>query len=104
MSDARIQELRRTAKADPAARAALNAELARAGLPIEHGLNGYDWDAMWSADEHRDGPPAFQRDDIAEVVGTVQGANDGRRWVTVVRLRDGRFGLMQGSCDYTGWG
>ena len=30
--------------------------------------------------------------------------NDGRRWCYVVRLLDGRFGAVEASCDYSGWG
>jgi hypothetical protein len=43
------------------------------------------------------------RKDIAEVLASVNGENDGDSWVCIVRLNDGRFACVEGSCDYTGW-
>ncbi len=46
-------------------------------------------------------PPS--RADVAEVLATVNGENDGDDWVGVFKLNDGRFLLAYGGCDYTGW-
>lgn len=51
-------------------------------------------------------PPAataFGIDEVEEVLHAVEGENDGPSWVIVVRLKDGRFGCISASCDYTGW-
>jgi hypothetical protein len=42
--------------------------------------------------------------DVAEVIATANGENDGASWVGAFRLRDGRFAFVEASCDYTGWG
>lgn len=46
-------------------------------------------------------PP--NRSDVAEVIAAVNGENDGDDWIGVFRLKDGRFLVAEGSCDYTGW-
>lgn len=46
-------------------------------------------------------PPS--RDDVEEIIAAVNGENDGADWVGVFRLKDGRFLLAYGGCDYTGW-
>jgi hypothetical protein len=48
-------------------------------------------------------PDPFQRIDVAEVLGTSDGENDGANWVGVFRLKDGRFAFLSAGCDYTGW-
>lgn len=45
----------------------------------------------------------FQRVDVAEVIATSDGENDGANWVGVFRLKDGRFAFLSAGCDYTGW-
>lgn len=45
----------------------------------------------------------FGFDDVADVLASVDGDNDGPSWVCVVALKDGRFSALEGSCDYTGW-
>jgi hypothetical protein len=45
----------------------------------------------------------FQRFDVAEVLATSDGENDGLDWVGVFRLKDGRFAYLEAGCDYTGW-
>lgn len=42
--------------------------------------------------------------DVAEVIATADGENDGASWCGAFRLRDGRFAFVEASCDYTGWG
>lgn len=46
-------------------------------------------------------PP--KRSDVDYVIASVNGENNGDDWVGVFRLRDGRYLLASGSCDYTGW-
>lgn len=48
-----------------------------------------------------DGP--FTINDVAEVLAADDGERDGRSWVALLLLKDGRFGVVEGSCDYTGW-
>lgn len=43
------------------------------------------------------------RDDIAEVLASVNGENDGPDWLGLFRLFDGRYLIASGGCDYTGW-
>lgn len=43
------------------------------------------------------------RSNIEELLGSVNGENDGDDWVCVFRLKDGRYGAASGGCDYTGW-
>ena len=46
-------------------------------------------------------PPS--REDVVEIIAAVNGENDGDDWVGVFKLKDGRFLLAYGGCDYTGW-
>lgn len=46
----------------------------------------------------------FTRSDVAEVIATRDGENDGANWLGVFRLSDGRFAFVSAGCDYTGWG
>lgn len=45
----------------------------------------------------------FGFDDVAEVVASDDGENDGAQWIAVLRLHDGRFAFLSAGCDYTGW-
>lgn len=45
----------------------------------------------------------FDLPDVARVIAHSEGENDGPDWVAVVELNDGRFGVVQAGCDYTGW-
>ena len=45
----------------------------------------------------------FVRDDIEMVLASSEGENDGLDWIGVFKLKDGRFLLAYGGCDYTGW-
>ncbi len=42
-------------------------------------------------------------DDIKHVAATIPGENDEWDWFWVVLLKDGRYALITGGCDYTGW-
>ena len=46
----------------------------------------------------------FGFDDVAEVIASDDGENDGAEWIAVFRLHDGRFAYLAAGCDYTGWG
>lgn len=46
-------------------------------------------------------PP--KRVDVSRVIALISGENDGEEWIGVFELKDGRFLLATGSCDYTGW-
>ncbi len=46
---------------------------------------------------------APSRIDIAEIIAAVNGKNDRDSWLGVFLLKDGRFLVAEGSCDYTGW-
>lgn len=50
---------------------------------------------------HTDG---VRFDDVEEVLGSVEGENDGPDWVGVFKLKDGRFMVVRAGCDYTGFG
>lgn len=76
--------------------------------------NSYDWQRVFTYAAKCDGTIApngaktpaedgFTFDDLAEVVATVDGENDGVSWIGVFRLRDGRFAYVEAGCDYTGW-
>ena len=46
---------------------------------------------------------AFSREDVAEIYGQVEGENDGPDWVVWGCLKDKRWFVARGGCDYTGW-
>lgn len=43
------------------------------------------------------------RKNVTEVLASVNGENDQDSWICIVKLSDGRFACLEGSCDYTGW-
>lgn len=43
------------------------------------------------------------RKDVIKIIAAVNGENDGADWVGLFELRDGRFLVASGGCDYTGW-
>lgn len=88
--------------------------------PLSVMLDSYDWQEVFASagiepnSGNTGGTPQaapgftgsvapFARADVAEVIASVEGENDERAWVCVVRLKDGRFAALEGSCDYTGW-
>ena len=40
---------------------------------------------------------------ITEIHAEIAGANDECNWYWIVKLNDGRYALITGCCDYTGW-
>ena len=45
----------------------------------------------------------FTREDVAEILGVAEGQRDEEEWVVCGKLKDGRFFVAAGSCDFTGW-
>ena len=45
----------------------------------------------------------FTRNDVLAVIACRNGENDSEEWVGVFLLKDGRYLLASGWCDYTGW-
>jgi hypothetical protein len=48
-------------------------------------------------------PQGFEVDEVARVLATWEGENDGDDWRWIFQMTDGRYGYMRGGCDYTGW-
>lgn len=48
-----------------------------------------------------DDPPS--RSDVLRIVAAVNGEHDESDWIGVFELRDGRYLVASGGCDYTGW-
>lgn len=45
----------------------------------------------------------FSREDVTLILGQVEGENEGADWVVYGKLKDGRYFVARGGCDYTGW-
>ena len=86
-------------------------------LPYLACLDGYDWAEVFGEGTggnctiiRPDGPVGsdvslapFQRCDVEYVVGQEEGENDGADWIVWGKLKDGRYFIARGGCDYTGW-
>ena len=46
----------------------------------------------------------FTREDVLEIHGIQEGENDELDWIVYGKLKDGRWFVLRGGCDYTGWG
>jgi hypothetical protein len=46
---------------------------------------------------------SWNPEDVAEIIASDEGENDGSNWIMVVKLNDGRFSFLSAGCDYTGW-
>lgn len=91
--------------------------MAKMEITIDTLTSDYDWAAVFGEDDGGntskevttavvgDGTSvaSFSRTDVAEVIAAVNGEHDESDWVGVFRLKDGRFAVCYGSCDYTGW-
>jgi hypothetical protein len=86
-------------------------------ITLDQLLTDYDW-AQVFADENagnvdkttREALPGSgvstapaSRPDVARIVAAVNGENDGAEWLGLFELKDGRYLVAQGGCDYTGW-
>lgn len=86
-------------------------------ITLEQLLEDYNWAEVFadesSGNTNKDTDPcpptsdvdtsSPSRTDVAEIIAAVNGENDGSEWLGVFRLKDGRFLMASGSCDYTGW-
>ena len=82
-------------------------------------LDGYDWAEVFGEGNETGGncpplvpntPPdskistkTFGREDVKKIWGQVEGENDERDWVVWGQLKDDRWFVARGGCDYTGW-
>jgi len=79
-------------------------------------LEGYDWAEVFGEGSGGNCTPirpdtsrtdcsavTFSREDVAEIKGIVEGENDGPHWRVWGKLKDGRWFVARGWCDYTGW-
>lgn len=48
-------------------------------------------------------PETFKSEDITHIVAEVCGANDEDAWWWILKMKNKKFFLLSGSCDYTGW-
>jgi len=56
----------------------------------------YDWqEAFGFAD--------FSIDDVATVLHSDEGYNDGDSWLSFGKLKNGKYYFLSAWCDYTGW-
>lgn len=91
--------------------------MANIEITLEELVVDYDW-AQVFADENcgnvsketTEIPPGSDvstapasRTDVKEIIAAVNGENDEADWLGVFLLRDGRYLVAQGGCDYTGW-
>ena len=89
----------------------------RIEITLDEMRTDYDW-AQVFADENAGNvdksvnvaPPGanvgfepMTRGDVSEIIAAVNGENDEADWLGVFRLKDGRFLVASGGCDYTGW-
>jgi len=86
-------------------------------MPILKALGGYDWAEVFGEGsggncgpiepDRAPGDPVskatFSRADVAHIEGQCEGENDGDCWIVWGRLKDRRWFIASGSCDYTGW-
>lgn len=81
-------------------------------------LDGYDWKEVFGEGGGGNCTPispnraphdtvtstgTFSREDVKAIHGQVEGENDGPDWVVWGKLKDGRWFVARGGCDYTGW-
>lgn len=43
------------------------------------------------------------RADVVRIIAAANGENDGDQWEGLFLLKDGRYLIAEGGCDYTGW-
>ena len=48
-------------------------------------------------------PEQFSKEDILEIVAEVVGENDEFSWWWVIKMKNKKYFLLEGWCDYTGW-
>ena len=80
-------------------------------------LSNYDWAEVFAdqssgntdkttepvpPDSSVDTSPA-SREDVVRIIAAVNGENDGQEWLGLFQLKDRRYLVASGGCDYTGW-
>ena len=63
---------------------------------IEEMLASYDWQEAFHYAK-------FQPSEVASIIKTDEGENDGNNWLAVGTLKDGSYFILSAGCDYTGW-
>jgi len=81
-------------------------------------LEGYDWEEVFGEGrgsnctaikpnrrpgDTRTSNATFSREDVTEIKGISEGESDVRSWIVWGRLKDRRYFIARGHCDYTGW-
>jgi hypothetical protein len=81
-------------------------------------LEGYDWDEVFgeggggnctpiipnrAPHDNKTSTTTFSREDVKEIYGQCEGERDERDWIVWGKLKDGRWFVARGGCDYTGW-
>lgn len=46
----------------------------------------------------------FKLEEVLGILACFPGEADGDSWEYIVQLKNGKYGYVTGSCDYTGWG
>lgn len=86
-------------------------------ISLENLLTDYDWGEVFAdvssgnTDKTTEPVPPgsvvdtspASREDVAEILAAVNGENDGSDWLGLFLLKDGRYLVASGGCDYTGW-
>lgn len=62
---------------------------------------GHGYRCQYIEDDPLDPPNPIEQ--VAEVIASADGENDGPDWVGIFRMTDGRFAKVFAGCDYTGW-
>lgn len=76
--------------------------------PKEFFEQGWDWPAVLTYITPASNPLTREVRqltvaDVAEILVSVEGENDGPDWLVVMRLVDGCHAFLKAGCDYTGW-
>lgn len=81
-------------------------------------LEGYDWEEVFGEGsggncsaivpqtppgEDRTSKATFCREDVDKIYGQSEGEKDEQEWIVWGKLKDGRWFVAAGRCDYTGW-
>ena len=80
-------------------------------------LDSYDWEEVFGEGSGGNCTPihprqpvgdsvdlsTFSREDVVTIKGQVEGERDSESWIVWGQLKDGRWFIARGSCDYTGW-
>src|SRR5262245_40809954 len=91
--------------------------MAKTEITLEQLMDSYDWGEVFgegsggNTDKQTDSIPDHSdidttppnRSDVSGILAAVNGENDEDEWIGVFKLKDGRYLIASGSCDYTGW-